>query len=146
MRSLIFSSCLLVFAATILPAQQYDLVLEGGRVMDPETNLDVVRNVGIREGEIARSSPEPLNGRRVVNARGLVVAPGFIDLHQHGQDLASQRVKALDGVNARGQYRSDQSRQKLRRKAGWRLTAICGHLHRGRNQEVFRPFAIAQSV
>jgi N-acyl-D-aspartate/D-glutamate deacylase len=45
-----------------------------------------------------RISPQALNGQRVVHAAGLVVAPGFIDLHQHGQDLASQRVKALDGV------------------------------------------------
>ena len=98
MRKLIFSLCLLVFATTIAPAQQYDLVLEGGRVMDPETGLDAVRNVGIRDGKIARVSAEALNGRRVVHASGLVVAPGFIDLHQHGQDLESQRVKALDGV------------------------------------------------
>jgi len=81
-------------------AQQYDLVLEGGRVMDPETGLDAVRNVGIRDGKIARISSEALSGRRVVHASGLVVAPGFIDLHQHGQDLASQRVKALDGVTS----------------------------------------------
>ena len=96
MRSLILFSFLAIsgFAA----AQQYDLVLEGGRVMDPETGLDAVRNVGIREGKIVRISSESLNGLRVVHAGGLVIAPGFIDLHQHGQDLASQRVKALDGV------------------------------------------------
>jgi len=66
--------------------------------MDPETGLDATRNVGIREGTIVRISSEALSGRRVIHASGLVVAPGFIDLHQHGQDLASQRVKALDGV------------------------------------------------
>ena len=98
MRKLIFSLCLLVFVAPIVPAQQYDLVLEGGRVMDPETGLDAMRNVGVRDGKIARISSEALSGRRVVHAAGLVVSPGFIDLHQHGQDLESQRVKALDGV------------------------------------------------
>jgi len=87
-----------VLAATFASAQQYDIVLEGGRVMDPETNLDAVRNVGIRGGKIARISSEPLSGGRVIKVHGLVVAPGFIDLHQHGQDLASQRVKAFDGV------------------------------------------------
>ena len=87
-----------LFSTTHLLAQQYDLVLEGGRVMDPETNLDAVRNVGIRDGKIIRISAEPLTGRRVVHAAGLVVAPGFIDLHQHGQEPASQRVKAFDGV------------------------------------------------
>jgi N-acyl-D-aspartate/D-glutamate deacylase len=81
-------------------AQQYDLVLQGGRVVDPETNLDALRNVGIRDGKIVRISAKPLNGRRVIKATGLVVAPGFIDLHQHGQELASQRVKAFDGVTS----------------------------------------------
>ena len=98
MRRLILSLCLLAFSTTIVAAQQYELVLEGGRVMDPETGLDGVRNVGIRDGKIARVSSEALSGRRIVHAGGLVVAPGFIDLHQHGQDLESQRVKALDGV------------------------------------------------
>jgi N-acyl-D-aspartate/D-glutamate deacylase len=98
MRWLIFFSCLLAFSTTIATAQQYDLVLEGGRVLDPETGLDAVRNVGIRDGKIVRVSSEAMSGRRVVHAGGLAVAPGFIDLHQHGQDLASQRVKALDGV------------------------------------------------
>jgi N-acyl-D-aspartate/D-glutamate deacylase len=98
MRNLIFSLLFLALSTTIASAPQYDLVLEGGRVMDPETGMDAVRNVGIRDGKIARISSEALSGRRVVHASGLVVAPGFIDLHQHGQEMESQRVKALDGV------------------------------------------------
>jgi N-acyl-D-aspartate/D-glutamate deacylase len=105
MRRLIFF-CLFSLATTAIQlaliqkveAQQYDLVLEGGRVMDPETGLDAVRNVGIRDGRIARITTEPLNGKRIIRAAGLVVSPGFIDLHQHGQELASQQVKAFDGV------------------------------------------------
>jgi N-acyl-D-aspartate/D-glutamate deacylase len=98
MRRLIFLFCLFVSFATIAAGQQYDLVIEHGRAIDPETGLDAVRNVGIRDGKIVRVSSEILSGRRVVHAAGLVVAPGFIDLHQHGQEMASQRVKALDGV------------------------------------------------
>jgi N-acyl-D-aspartate/D-glutamate deacylase len=98
MRNLFLTLCLLAIATTLVTAQQYDLVFEGGRVMDPETALDAVRNVGIRDGKIARISAAPLSGRRVIHVAGLVVAPGFIDLHQHGQDPASQRVKAFDGV------------------------------------------------
>ena len=98
MRRLIFAFYILTFAASVAAAQQYDLVIEGGRAMDPETGLDAVRNVGIRDGKIARISSEVLSGRRMIHATGLVVAPGFIDLHQHAQNLESQRVKALDGV------------------------------------------------
>ena len=79
-------------------SQTYDLVIEGGRVLDPETSLDAVRNVGITQGKIVRISADTLDGKRVISARGLVVAPGFIDLHQHDQDLQTQRVKAMDGV------------------------------------------------
>jgi N-acyl-D-aspartate/D-glutamate deacylase len=98
MRRLILSFSLLIVLTAIAVGQQYDIVIEGGRVIDPETGLDAVRNVAIRDGKIASISVEALSGRRVVRAAGLVVAPGFIDLHQHGQDLESQRVKALDGV------------------------------------------------
>jgi N-acyl-D-aspartate/D-glutamate deacylase len=98
MRKLIFFLFFLALSSTIVCAQQYELVLDGGRVMDPETGLDAVRNVGILDGKVVRISSEALSGRRVIDARGLVVAPGFIDLHQHGQELESQRVKALDGV------------------------------------------------
>jgi N-acyl-D-aspartate/D-glutamate deacylase len=98
MRKLVFSAAFLLLAIPFVIAQQYDVVIEGGRVMDPETGQDAVRNVGIRNGKIARISTAPLSGHRVIHAASLVVAPGFIDLHQHGQDLASQRVKAFDGV------------------------------------------------
>jgi len=98
MRKLIFFLFFLALSINRGFAQQYDLVLEGGRVMDPETGLDAVRNVGIRDGKIVSISSQPLTGRRVIHASGLVVAPGFIDLHQHAQGIDSQRVKALDGV------------------------------------------------
>ncbi|MBV9479427.1 MAG: hypothetical protein JO249_01570, partial [Acidobacteria bacterium] len=72
MCKLICPLFVLALATTLLSAQQYDLVLEGGRVMDPETGLDAVRNVGIREGRILRISSEALSGRRVIHASGLV--------------------------------------------------------------------------
>jgi N-acyl-D-aspartate/D-glutamate deacylase len=76
----------------------YDLVIANGRVMDPESGLDGVRNVGIRDGKIAAISAGPLAGKQTIEARSLVVAPGFIDLHQHGQDAENYAVKAMDGV------------------------------------------------
>jgi len=89
---------ILLLAATSSFAERYDLVLDGGRILDPESGLDATRNVGVTNGKIARISAEPLAGERVLNAKGLVVAPGFIDLHQHGQDVDSGRVKVFDGV------------------------------------------------
>jgi len=88
------------FLSFVIPvhAQQYDLVITEGQVIDPETGLDAIRNVGISDGKISRIAETPLSGKRVISAKGLIVSPGFIDLHQHGQDLENQRVKALDGV------------------------------------------------
>lgn len=81
-------------------AQQFDLVVAGGRVIDPESGLDAVRNIGIRGGKIAAISARPLSGRATIAARGLVVAPGFIDLHDHGQTEEVYRYRALDGVTS----------------------------------------------
>ena len=86
--------------ATVLQAQTYDIVIRNGRVMDPETKLDAVRNVGIQDGRIASISTGALNGRRVIDAQGLIVSPGFIDLHWHGREPASDRYEAMDGVTA----------------------------------------------
>jgi len=78
--------------------EPYDLVLVDGRVLDPETALDARRNVGIRDGRIAAVTVEPLAARETLAVFGLVVAPGFIDLHAHGQDSLSYRYYAQDGV------------------------------------------------
>src|SRR5260370_3734483 len=79
-------------------AEIYDLVIADGRVMDPESGLDAIRNLGIRTGKIAVISSGALQGKQTIDAKGLVVAPGFIDLHQHGQDAENYAAKAADGV------------------------------------------------
>ena len=78
----------------------YDVVINGGLVVDPETNLQAIRNVGIRNGSIAAISSTPLRGRTTVNAKGLVVAPGFIDIHVHGQSIPTDWLSAFDGVTS----------------------------------------------
>jgi N-acyl-D-aspartate/D-glutamate deacylase len=84
-------------AALLATAQPYDVAINNGRVIDPESGLDAVRHVGIRSASIAAVSETPLSAKRVIDARGHVVAPGFIDLHQHGQNAENYRVKAQDG-------------------------------------------------
>ncbi|MEP6591991.1 MAG: amidohydrolase family protein [Gemmatimonadota bacterium] len=76
----------------------YDLVILNGRVMDPASGLDSIRSVGISGGTIRILSASGLTGRDTLDARGMVVAPGFIDLHQHAQDSAAYRVEVLDGT------------------------------------------------
>lgn len=98
-RSFVVCLALAAVLARPLSAQAvYDIVIRGGRVIDPESRLDAVRNVGLRGGRIAAISRGPLRGKQVIDARGLVVAPGFIDLHAHGQDDENYRLFALDGV------------------------------------------------
>ena len=90
--------CWMLGLATRADDQELDVVMLGGRVMDPESGLDAVRNVGVRSGKIVVVSEKPLKGNETIDAKGLVVSPGFIDLHQHGQDDENYRVKAADGV------------------------------------------------
>lgn len=91
-----FIGCLsqIVTAQTI----EYDIVLMGGRVIDPETKLDAIKNVGIVQNRIAQISSEPLKGKQTINATGLVVAPGFIDLHVHGRSNKEQDYQLHDGL------------------------------------------------
>src|SRR5213082_3859021 len=76
----------------------YDRVILGGRVIDPATRLDAVRNIGLTGGRIAVITTRAIRGRDTVDAHGLVVAPGFIDLHAHGQTPETYRFYSLDGV------------------------------------------------
>jgi len=91
---------LAAFAPPVVWSASYDVVIRGGRVLDPETGFDQVANIGVANGRIARVSTEPLVGSRMIDAHGLVVAPGFIDLHQHAQDNDSGVLKAFDGVTS----------------------------------------------
>ncbi len=75
-------------------------MIANGRVMDPESGLDAVRHVGIRGGTIAAISDTPLAGARVIDAARHVVAPGFVDLHEHGQQDESYRMMVRDGVTS----------------------------------------------
>lgn len=92
--------CSLGFAGASLAQGSaiYDLVIAGGTVVDPESHLNAIRNVGIKDGRVVAVTSAKLSGKRVVDAKGLVVAPGFIDLHAHGQSIAADRMQAFDGV------------------------------------------------
>ena len=85
---------------TISALQEYDAVIVNGRVIDPESGLDAVRSVGIRGGSIAAIESGPLRGKTTIDATGHVVAPGFVDLHRHGQNDENYRYAALDGVTS----------------------------------------------
>jgi imidazolonepropionase-like amidohydrolase len=77
-----------------------DLVIAGGRVIDPESGVDGVRDVGIRGDRIVALSAAPLSGHDTIDARGLMVAPGFIDLHRHAHGDLSHRYAVRDGVTS----------------------------------------------
>ncbi|MEJ2206735.1 MAG: D-glutamate deacylase, partial [Gemmatimonadota bacterium] len=89
-----WAGCLVVVGLLLAVAptgaqEVYDLVISGGRVMDPETGRDEIANVGITGDRIAAITTEPLRGRRVIDATGHIVAPGFIDILS---GIAARRV------------------------------------------------------
>ena len=88
----------LLFALTLSAQSQYDIVITNGRVMDPESKLDAPRNIGIRNGKIAAITTQPITGKQTIDAKNRVVAPGFIDLHAHGQSPEANEYQAHDGV------------------------------------------------
>ena len=94
---------LLLPAALSAQDRDLDLVITGGRVIDPETGLDAVRDIGVVRNEIVAISREVLQNRLkqggvLLDASGKVVSPGFIDLHAHGQSAEANRYQAMDGV------------------------------------------------
>ncbi|NCF29906.1 MAG: D-glutamate deacylase [Gammaproteobacteria bacterium] len=77
----------------------YDVVILGGRVMDPETGRDEIANVGIRGDTIRAITVDDIRGRKTIDASGQIVAPGFIDiLASIRQDKAAHEFKIGDGV------------------------------------------------
>ena len=90
---------LVLTLALSLPAmaEDYDLVIMNGRVMDPETKYDTVSNVGIKDSRIAVITNDKIEGKETIDANGLVVAPGFIDGHQHCIEPYAYRLMLRDG-------------------------------------------------
>ena len=84
--------------AKTITSDVFDTVIEGGRVMDPETNFDGIANIGIRRGKITHISTERLKANRIIDASGLVVSPGFIDIHSHTPTRLGEHLSVLDGI------------------------------------------------
>jgi N-acyl-D-aspartate/D-glutamate deacylase len=89
---------LVIWPGAAVDATTYDVVIADGRVMDPESGLDAVRSVGITGDKIRAIATGVLVGKKTIEARGMVVAPGFIDLHEHGQEERNYQFQAHDGV------------------------------------------------
>lgn len=79
-------------------ASDYDLIIENGRVMDPETMYDEVANVGIKGNRIVAITKDAITGNETIDATGLVVAPGFIDTHFHAVDTFGTKLGVADGI------------------------------------------------
>ena len=111
----------------------YDRAILGGRVVDPESNLDAVRNIGLSNGRIAVVTADAIQGRETVDARALVVAPGFIDVHSHGTIDETYRMQSLDGVTTTLELElgtSDVDGWYRERRAGQRINygVSIGHI------------------
>jgi predicted amidohydrolase len=73
------------------------IVISGGRVVDPASGMDAAGDVALLDGKIAAVGTGLGGAERIIDAAGLVVAPGFIDLHAHGQSIPDDRMQALTG-------------------------------------------------
>jgi cytosine/adenosine deaminase-related metal-dependent hydrolase len=77
--------------------QSPELVVRGGRLVDPMNGRDQVTDIAISGGRVVEVGPD-LIGEVTLDATGCIVAPGFVDLHSHAQDLPGHRLAAMDGV------------------------------------------------
>jgi dihydroorotase len=80
---------------------RYDLLLQGGHVIDAKNNLSAVRDVAIKDGKIAAVAAklDPKDALKTVDAAGLYVTPGLVDIHVH----------VFAGTGERGSYAGDSS-------------------------------------
>ena len=98
LRLLTFFIVVLLTACASPPS--YDIAIVNGRVMDPESGLDAVRNVGVNGDKIATITEDEISGKQTLDAAGHVVTAGFIDLHRHGHSPENYRVQLHDGITS----------------------------------------------
>ena len=128
----LFAGLLLALMACGEPASSYDVVINHGRVIDPESQLDAVRSIGIRNGKIVAVSKTPLAAPREIDASNRVVSPGFINLHSHSVAEAGYQLELLDGVTTvleleAGGYPIDTFGQQLGASPLTHFGASVGH-------------------
>lgn len=115
----------LMITSSMSIAAEYDLVIKKGRVMDPETMYDGIANVGIKNGKIAIITQDHIKGAQVINAKGLVVAPGFIDTHFHAVDPFASKLAIADGITTGMDLEAGASQvakwYENKAKSGWQL-------------------------
>jgi N-acyl-D-glutamate deacylase len=85
-----------------MTTNNYDVVITGGRVIDPETGLDAVRNVGVKGDKIAAVTEKEIEGKETIDAKGHVVAPGFIDMHHMGPSIVFANGRSRSGLRRDG--------------------------------------------
>jgi len=106
-------------------AADYDLVINNGRVMDPETMYDAIANIGIKDGKIAVITQNQIKGKQTIDAKDLVVAPGFIDTHFHAVDPFASKLAVADGITTGMDLEAGASRvgewYENKNKSGWQL-------------------------
>ncbi len=124
----------LIDAHAQLMAADFEVAILHGRVMDPESRLEAVRNVGIRNGKIEAVTSQPIKGRTAVDAKGWVVAPSFIDLHRREQIPENHRDQVMDGATSSLELEMgvpDINRRYAERagKTAVKTGASIGHIH-----------------
>ncbi|HSG62288.1 MAG TPA: amidohydrolase family protein, partial [Pseudomonadales bacterium] len=124
-KALLLSAIVLINGFSQASAENYDLVINNGRVMDPETMFDSIANVGIKNGRIAAITKSTLQGDQTIDATGLVVAPGFIDTHFHAVDRFATKLAVRDGVTTGMDLEAGSTRvgawYAQKDKEGWQI-------------------------
>ncbi len=87
-----------LISCSIGAQERYDVVILNGRVMDPQSGFDGMRNVGVKDGRIATITEDAINGAEIIDATGHAVVPGFVDTHIHGQSAFSYKMFLRDGM------------------------------------------------
>ncbi|ULQ51168.1 amidohydrolase family protein [Flavihumibacter fluvii] len=130
MRNALITVCILLISFSYgqqktSANETYDLVILNGRVMDPETMFDDIANVGIKDGKIVVITKSPIKGKETIDAKGHVVAPGFIDTHYHATDVFASKMALRDGVTTGMDLEAGSFNVKAwydeRAKTGWQV-------------------------
>ncbi len=101
-KRIMLSGLTLLCSVVMLHAQQYDMLIKGGHVIDPKNNIDGIMDVGVKDGHILRVAKDipAAESVKVVDAKGLYVSPGFIDIHGHYFHGTNPHTEYSNGFNA----------------------------------------------